>query len=331
MRYHSVILLHKNVLPLLQRGRGINQEGFPLKRYIAGLACAATAVLGVPALASTAHAQAADPVGALKSQFKNGRGVTYVDTVKTQIGGKSTVLGKRNGELQFDTSGISASDHTTQLRFAEGALTFDTGDSNFSGEESDREKTKEEERFEKLFAGLAEPERVVRVDKKAYVWGGAFGQFLPRDKPWLGFPEDTLGLTGSMGQFVNVAEPATLKALLARATVKRPAAYAGKITFGELQKVSPWFRVTQGRKLSGKETKTTVSWKLFLNADRLPVRLATSHATFPGGPTSTIDTSYSGWGSEVAIAAPPADQVATVKELQAGFEADTPIPLLTVK
>lgn len=233
--------------------------------------------------------------------------------------------------MQFDASGIIASDHTTELRFAENALTLDTGDSDFSGGESDREKTREEEQLEKLFAGLAEPERVVRVNKKAYLWGGAFGQFLPKDKPWLGYPGDTLGLTGSQGQFVNVAEPATLKALLARATVKRPAAYAGKITFGELQKVSPWFRATHGVKLSGQQTKITVSWKLFLNADRLPVRLATSYTTFQGGPTSTVDTSYSGWGSEVAIAAPPADQVATVKELEAGFAADTPIPLLTVK
>lgn len=331
MRYHSVILLHKNVLPLPQQGGGLNQEDFPLKRYIAGLACAATAALGVPALASTAHAQAADPVSALKSQFKSGRGVTYVDTIKTQNAGKGTVLGKRKGELQFDASGISASDHTTELRFTEDALAFDTGDSDSSGEESSSEKTKEEKQLEKLFAGLAEPERVVRVNKKAYIWGGAYGQFLPRDKPWLGSPEDTFGLTGSLGQFINAAEPATLKALLARATVKRPTAYAGKITFGELQKVSPWFRVTQGRKLSGQQAKITVSWKLFLNADRLPVRLATSLATFKGGPTSTVDTSYSGWGSEVAIAAPPADQVATVKELEAGFAADTPIPLLTVK
>ncbi|MFF5108888.1 hypothetical protein [Streptosporangium sp. NPDC000509] len=297
-----------------------------MKRYIAGLACAATAMLGVPALASTAHAQAADPVSALKKQFKSGHGVAYVDTIKRKVAGKSTVFGKRKGEFQFNASGITASDHTTEVRFTEEDLGLGTGSGDSNGE-----KTADEERFEKLLAGLAEPERVVRVNKKAYVGGGAFGQFLPRDKPWLGSPEDTLGLTGSMGQFVNIAEPATLKALLARATVKRSNAYAGQITSGELQKVSPWFRVTQGRKLTGQETKVKISWKLFLNANRLPVRLATSYTTFKNGPTFMVDTSYSAWGSEVAITAPPADQVATMKELDAGFLADTPIPLIAGK
>ncbi|WP_433372927.1 hypothetical protein [Streptosporangium sp. CA-115845] len=296
-----------------------------MKRYIAGLACAATAVLGAPVLASTAHAQAADPITALKGQLKNGQGVTYVDTMKTQGVPKNTIAGHRKGELQFSTSGISASDHTTELRFEEGALEFST-------REEDGDATEEQKKLSKLFAGLAEPERVVRVNKKAYLSGGAFGQFLPQDKPWLGYPGDTLGVTGSLGQLVNAAEPSTLKALLANATVKKPAAYAGKITFGELQKVSPWFRASgDGRKLSGEQAKVAINWKLFLNADRLPARLATSYTEFSSGPTWTVDTRYTNWGSKVTIDAPPADQVATTRELQAGFEADTPIPLLTVK
>ncbi|GAA0832803.1 hypothetical protein ACFQVD_24975 [Streptosporangium amethystogenes subsp. fukuiense] len=296
-----------------------------MKRHIAGLACAVTAVLGVPALASTAHAQAADPITALKGQLKNGLGVTYIDTLKRQDGSKNAIAGHRRGELQFGTSGISASDHTTQLRFDEDTFAFSTG-------EDGTEETEEQKKFSKLLAGLAEPERVVRVEKKAYLSGGAFGQFLPQDKPWLGYPGDTLGVTGSMGQVINAAEPATLKTLLAHATVKKPAAYAGKITFGELQKVSPWFRASQdGEKLSGERAKTTIKWKLYLNADRLPARLATSYSEFSSGPTWTVDTRYTNWGSKVTIDAPPADQVATVKELQAGFEADTPIPLLTVK
>ncbi|MGW0594397.1 hypothetical protein [Streptosporangium sp. NPDC002607] len=325
MRYPFVILHSESVSSPPRRGGGVSQEDFPLKRYIAGLACAATAVLGAPALASAAHAQAADPITALKGQLKNGHGVTYVDILKTQGSSKNTIAGHRKGELQFSTSGISASDHTTQLRFDEGAFEFGTG-------EGGTEETEEQKKFSKLLAGLAEPERVVRVKKKAYLSGGAFGQFLPQDKPWLGYPGDTLGVTGSMGQLINVAEPATLKTLLAHATVKKPTAYAGKITFGELQKVSPWFRASHdGGKLSGEQAKTTINWKLFLNADRLPARLATSYTQFSSGPTWTVDTRYTDWGSKVTIDAPPADQVATVKELQAGFEADTPIPLLTVK
>jgi hypothetical protein len=325
MRYPFVILHSESVSSPPRRGGGVSQEDFPLKRYIAGLACAATAVLGAPALASTAHAQAADPITALKGQLKDGNGVTYVDIMKTQGSSKNTIAGHRKGELQFSTSGISASDHTTQLRFEEGALDLSFG-------EDEHDTTEEEKKLSKLFAGLAEPERVVRIKKKAYLSGGVFGQFLPQDKPWLGYPGDTLGVTGSMGQLINVAEPATLKTLLAHATVKKPAAYAGKITFGELQKVSPWFRASHdGLKLSGEQAKTTINWKLFLNADRLPARLATSYTQFSSGPTWTVDTRYTNWGSKVTIDAPPADQVATMKELQAGFKTDTPIPLLTVK
>ncbi|WP_436761114.1 hypothetical protein [Streptosporangium sp. V21-05] len=325
MRYYFVILLRKAIPPLPHQGGGVNQEDFPLKRYIAGLACAATAVLGVPALASTAHAQAADPVSALKSRLKSGYGVAFVDTVKIRNGKKSTTLAHRKGELQFGASGVAASDHTTQLRAQEDLFAFDT-------EENDGgEKTEAEKDLDRLFAGLAEPERVVRVKNKAYIQGGAFGQFLPEDKPWLVYPKDTFGLTGSLGQFVNPTEPSTLKALLARATVKRPTAYSGKITFGELNKVSPWFRVAQEVPLTKQQAKTVVNWRLFLNADRLPVRLTISSSDFANGPTSTIDTRYSGWGSKVTIDAPPADQVSTMKELNDRFAADTPVPLLTIK
>ncbi|GAA3414364.1 hypothetical protein [Streptosporangium vulgare] len=331
MRYYFVILLCKTIPPLPRRGGGVNQEDFPLKRYIAGLACAATAVLGVPALASTAHAQAADPISALKSQLKSGNGVAFVDTLKIRSGKKSTILAHRKGELQFGASGVEASDHTTQLRFEEDLLAFDTEENTFGAEEDDIEKTETEKDLDRLFSGLTEPERVVRVKNKAYIWGGAFGQFLPQDKPWLVYPQDTFGLTGSLGQFVNPTEPATLKALLAHATVKRPTAYSGKITFGELHKVSPWFRVAHEAPLSKQQAKLVVNWRLFLNADRLPVRLTTSSSDFANGPTSTIDTRYSGWGSKVTIDAPPADQISTMKELNERFAADTPIPLLTVK
>ncbi|GAA2993997.1 hypothetical protein [Streptosporangium longisporum] len=289
-----------------------------MKRYIAGLACAATAVLGVPALASTAHAQVADPVTALKSQFKNGRGVTYTDTIKIRRQQKTEVLGKRVGELQFGTSGVIASDHTTTLRIKEGDL-------GLGLESNDEEGSAESKRFNKLMAGLAEPERVVRIGNKAYISGGAFSRFMPTDRSWLQYPEDTHGVTGSMGQPVNAAEPATLKALLAHATVKQTSAYAGKITYSELHKVSPWFRAGVGQKLLEPLAKMKINWKLFLDGRGLPARLTISS----GG--STITTAYTNWGAPVAITAPPADQIATVKDVQAGFEAVETIPLLSGK
>ncbi|MEU7989733.1 hypothetical protein AB0B56_33225 [Streptosporangium canum] len=286
-----------------------------MKRYIAGLACAATAVLGAPALASTAHAQAADPITALKSQFSSGRGVNFVDTTKVQGTQGNMVLVKRTGAFQFGPSGISASDQTAQLRFKE---------SDFEGllvEDG------EDEGFSKVVRGLAKPERVVRIKNTTYVSGGVMGEFMPADKTWVRFPDGLLGLTGTMSQFVNVAEPATLKALLAHAT-KSAGTYSGKITFGELNKVSPWFRASMGAPTT-KTAKTVVSWKLFLGSDRLAKRLVTTYSGAGSDESAvTVDTRYTGWGSKVTVKAPPADQVADLKELEEGAETATSIPLL---
>ncbi|MET8337237.1 hypothetical protein ABZV14_20380 [Streptosporangium canum] len=286
-----------------------------MKRYIAGLACAATAVLGAPALASTAHAQAADPITALKSQFSSGRGVNFVDTTKVQGTQGNMVLVKRTGALQFGPSGISASDQTAQLRFKE---------SDFEGllmEDG------EDEGFSKVIRGLAKPERVVRIKNTTYVSGGVMGEFMPADKTWVRFPDGLLGLTGTMSQFVNVAEPATLKALLAHAT-KSAGTYSGKITFGELNKVSPWFRASMGAP-TAKTAKTVVSWKLFLGSDRLAKRLVTTYSGAGSDESAvTVDTRYTGWGSKVTVKAPPADQVADLKDLEEGAETATSIPLL---
>ncbi|WP_440082893.1 hypothetical protein [Streptosporangium sp. LJ11] len=316
MRYRSVIFLHKNVSSLPQRGGGINQEDIPLKRYIAGLACAATAMLGVPALASTAHAQAADPISALKKQFENGRGVTYVDTTKGRASYGSAVLAQRKGVLQFGASGINASDQTTKLRIKASDIAEIT--ENLSEEES------------KVLVGLTKPERVIRVKNTSYVSGGIFGQFLPEDKTWLKLP-GVLGNTGRLSQLVNPAEPATLKALLARATVKRPTAYSGKITFGELYKVSPWFRAGVFVAPTAKQSKITVQWKLVLGSDLLARSLTTTYsgtAVAAPGTTISVETRYTGWGSKVTVKAPPADQVAKPGDLDEGVETDAPIPLL---
>ncbi|ACZ84236.1 hypothetical protein [Streptosporangium roseum] len=285
-----------------------------MKRYIAGLACAATAVLSAPALASTAHAQAADPISALKSQFSSGRGVNFVDTTKTQGPQGNMVLAKRTGALQFGPSGISASDQTAQLRFK--ASDFE-----------DLTEGEEDEDFSKFFRGLAKPERVVRIKNTTYVSGGVMGEFMPADKTWVRFPDGLLGFTGAMSQFVNVAEPATLKALLAHAT-KHGGTYSGKITFGELNKVSPWFRASLGAP-TAKTAKIVVSWKLFLGSDRLAKRLVTTYSTAGSAEsTVTVDTRYTGWGSKVTVKAPPADQVADLKDLEEGAETATSIPLL---
>ncbi|WP_143653315.1 hypothetical protein [Streptosporangium subroseum] len=286
-----------------------------MKRHIAGLACAAMTVLSVPALASTATAQASDPISALRSQFKTGLGVKTVDTTKVRGIAGNAVVAKRTGVFQFGTSGIRASDHTAQLRIKPSDLGL-----------SEESTTDEDSQLTKLFTGMTKPERVVRIKNATYISGGMFGEFLPADKTWLRF-DTTAGATGSLSQLVNVAEPSTLKALLAHTTVKRAGTYAGKITLGELHKVSPWFRVSLGTPLDRKNAKVSLSWKLYLGADKLAKRLTTS---YPAGSKDavTVDTSYTGWGSKVTVAAPPADQVAKLSELEFDGKVEPPFTVL---
>ncbi|GAA4226231.1 hypothetical protein FHR32_004025 [Streptosporangium album] len=290
-----------------------------MKRHIAGLACAATAVLSVSTFASAAHAQAADPVTALKGEFTSGRGVSFAETTKIHSSGGNAVVAQRKGVFQFGTSGISASDQTGKLRIKQSDL-------GGALEESDGE---EDDTFSKMLAGMAKPERVIRIKNTSYVSGGMLGEFIPAEKTWVRLPMPMMGMVGSVSQYVNAAEPATLKALLAHATTKRAGLYGGKITFGELDKVSPWFRASMPGRGSGKAAKTVVSWKLFLGADRLATRLTTTYA-MPGmsGSTMTVDTRYTGWGSKVTVKAPAAEEVAELKELQEGGEEATSIPLL---
>ncbi|SNT04609.1 hypothetical protein SAMN05216276_1022112 [Streptosporangium subroseum] len=300
---------------LREQSGGNHQEEFPLKRHIAGLACAAMTVLSVPALASTATAQASDPISALRSQFKTGLGVKTVDTTKVRGIAGNAVVAKRTGVFQFGTSGIRASDHTAQLRIKPSDLGL-----------SEESTTDEDSQLTKLFTGMTKPERVVRIKNATYISGGMFGEFLPADKTWLRF-DTTAGATGSLSQLVNVAEPSTLKALLAHTTVKRAGTYAGKITLGELHKVSPWFRVSLGTPLDRKNAKVSLSWKLYLGADKLAKRLTTS---YPAGSKDavTVDTSYTGWGSKVTVAAPPADQVAKLSELEFDGKVEPPFTVL---
>ncbi|GAA3444167.1 hypothetical protein [Planomonospora venezuelensis] len=286
-----------------------------MKRLILGLACVSAAALAVPALTSAAHAQAADPLTALKSQFGTGRGVSFSETTKAALDGERRVTASRTGVLQFGRSGITAYDHTAKTRIKRSDVEALTEDS--------------ESVLAKMLRGLSRPERVVRVNNAYYLSGGAFGEFLPADKTWLRFPEATNGVTGSMSQLVNVAEPTTLKALLARAT-KQAGGYTGKTTFGELYKVSPWFRASVMDRPSAKEAKTVVTWKLSLGSDQLATRLTTSYTERSGSDKMvvTVETRYTGWGSKVTVKAPAAGETATIDELE-GLDEETATELPT--
>lgn len=286
-----------------------------MKRIIAGLALAsaATLITAGPALAAPA---AKDPVAAVKKQFVAGKGVKFSESTKAIQGRMRGIVTRRSGTYQFGNTGVAASDITGSFNIkALGPIDADDDEA-------------------KALKALGTPERTITVGKTSYMSGGIWAEALPEDKTWLKVPNAPFsGLTGIYGQPLNLTEAATLKTLFKGA---KPAqgGYAGKITVGELRRISPSFR---GNLLLGTPSKTTakvaISWKLTVDAKGLPSRLVT---TFPMSALSSgaddksslsVETKYSGWGSAVTITAPPTDQV--TDKPKSGLEDDT-IPSLDI-
>ncbi|MEV1166898.1 hypothetical protein [Nonomuraea sp. NPDC049784] len=255
-----------------------------MKRTIAGAVVAAMAML---VAATPAEAAPADPVRALKAKLVAGKGVKFTDvTSLLQDSGKVTFL-RRTGTLQFGRSGIAASDITADYTRYQGGI-FDYMYTLKSG-------------------------RTIMVGGRSYSTSPMFGE-LPDGKKWA---KDVICMTGgwlgTFSQVVNPAEPATLKVLLKGK--KQGRTYSGKITYGALAKVSPWFRVSVP--FSSKE-KTVVTYQLTLGPDNLPSKLVTSHLASShvsegvevGDGRFSTETRYKGWSSRVSISAPPKNQIA---------------------
>ncbi len=275
-----------------------------MRRILAALACAGTAALPAPALATPAQAQAraTDPVSALKKQFKTHRGVHMTSVLKFGGGGEAA-KSRANGDVQFGASGVTASDITSKIDF--GGLAGDDDE----------------------LQGLNDPTRTITVKKTAYVSGGVFDSFLPEGKTWIRLPGATLSPTITAGQYVNTLDPRTLKAVLATTKAKgdggtidgtKTTVYRGSITLGRLFASSPELKKELA---AGKAGQTMINWKLWIGADNLVRRVTSSaHEKFKVGKSSvdmvmTTDTKFTGWGSKIIITAPPADEVADAMEL----------------
>ncbi|GAA5088507.1 hypothetical protein HNP84_010370 [Thermocatellispora tengchongensis] len=269
---------------------------------------------------SANSAKPVKPVEALERHLVVGRGITVKDATRTYVNGKkSRIAATATGTLAFGGGKVTATDITTRT---------DLGD------------LKElEEEFGDL-GDFAAPTRALTFKGRAYYSGGIFASFIPEGKKWA-LVEDKSILPVATTATVNPIEPGTLKAVLARASVKRPGGtydgvrttlYQGTITFAELYRVSPSFRAMVGqRKPTGKSAKVKISWRLWLGSDQL-VRRSWSSWTASLVSTTTVETSYvtdtrfAGWGGRVRITPPPASQVATGDELT-GEVPEMPIPL----
>ncbi|MER5622778.1 hypothetical protein ABT061_17235 [Streptosporangium sp. NPDC002544] len=258
-----------------------------MKRVIAGVAVATVTTF---VAATPVQAAAADPVKALKSQFVAGKGVKFTDVVTlVEFAGNTPYL-KRTGSFQFGRTGIVASDVSAKR------TTDDPGIP--SG----------------IVWSLGRPERTIRIGTTSYYSGGPWAP--SKGKTWIKHPNGmNAGFSGWYGQLVNVAEPATLKALITKGK-RTGRTYSGTISFGALEKISPWLRNVSLNRLSGNSKAAVLRFRLTLGSDQLPQRLITvypgsTHVSAAVGEDRqlSVETRYTGWGSRVTVKAPPASKV----------------------
>jgi hypothetical protein len=262
-----------------------------VKRVIAGIAAA---MVTMSVAATPVQAATADPVKALKSRFVAGKGVKFTDvTTLVEFTGNTTFL-KRTGSFQFGRAGIVASDTSARRTVDEAEMPIN------------------------MVWRLTRPERTIRIGTTSYYSGGPWAP--PKGKTWIKHPHGmSAGFSGWYGQLVNVAEPATLKALITQGK-RTGRTYSGAISFGALEKVSPWLQNADVIKMPKEYKAAVLRFTLTLGTNGLPQRLVTVYPQKTHGGTEpgkeerrvSVETRYTGWGSRVTIKAPPASEVAVV-------------------
>ncbi|MER6174017.1 hypothetical protein [Streptosporangium sp. NPDC001681] len=281
---------------------------WPIAAFAAVLASALVAGFGDGASAQSAPA---DPVRALKKQMAAHGGVRFsrvaVDTTEDRSDVPSWMT-KRKSKITFRSKGA--------VQFGGGKVTASDVTSRNS------------------LIGSDESVRLVTFTGRSYMSGWPV-QPLPAGKEWVLLDDDTTRPEMDSGR-IRLADPATLRAVLATTTAKRPAGrydgtrttlYEGKITFGELSKAYPGFRLLTDGKPTAKDLGIEVSWRLWIGEDQL-VRRAWSSWSEPLLKkidlyvSSVTDVRLTGWGTAPGVHAPSDDQV---------VKADGPVPDFTIR
>ncbi|WP_285773389.1 hypothetical protein [Microtetraspora sp. NBRC 13810] len=292
-----------------------------MKRFIAVLAATlvAPALATVTTVSPAAAAAPANPVDALKKQFNNGTGLRVTEISKATSSGKTLITERLAGLYAFGANGVTASDLTVRPSYDKSVRTGLAEE--FEDDESDVD----------LLKLVTSPTRIIWQNKTAYVSNPALTPVLADGKTWgTARSASHAAPLRTAYQQVNVLEPNTLKALLADVDRKsaggvvdgaRTTLYSGVTTFGELNKVSPTFRLLHG-KLSKSAAKTVLKWQLWVDGKGLPRRVVSS-TTEKLSRTATwrevSDTRYSGWGTRPSVKAPAAAQVDTETDIEDAF------------
>ncbi|QFY05484.1 hypothetical protein GBF35_01245 [Nonomuraea phyllanthi] len=220
--------------------------------------------------AAPAQAAAKDPVRALKAEMVAGHGVRFTETANWSDGLDTLQAYTNKGVFQFGKKGPVGYDIAS--------IAYDDA-----------------------------KDRAISIGRNTYYSGEYVADFLPKGKTWFRF-EGGGAMPFLYAQVLNPAEPATLSALLAKGT-RAGRKVTGKITFKDLDKVSPWF---SGSDLSDWAGDTEVSYTLTLTSAGLVSKLSSSfrakgtkneYADFEGD-IIEVDTRYTGWGGKVSVKAP---------------------------
>ncbi|MBG0832266.1 hypothetical protein HS041_31660 [Planomonospora sp. ID67723] len=281
-----------------------------MKRWVSLVAVVliASVPFAVPAAAQTGPA---DPVQALKRQFRAERGVHIAEVTRLVFDEKNSVRFRYNGRVQLGPSGPVASDSTLQLVIDPPLrkLLEQTLEGESEGGSGDASKG----------LGLEEPHHAIAVGGYHYTSDGILP--LPHGKTWVRRPGPGRLLNVATVQPIDVFEPAVLKTML-RGAKGEPVSgglfYQGTVSYAQLAKASrhaSW-QLT-GMTLFG-DAKKKIAWRLWTDGTGLPTRLMTVQNSRWDEDTSLIqrtDTRYGDWGSHILVMAPPADEVVDEKEL----------------
>ncbi|MDH2423888.1 hypothetical protein [Sphaerisporangium sp. TRM90804] len=264
-----------------------------MRRWIATITGVVAATLIAPgAPAASADAAPSGAHSALARQFVAGHGVkiSHSSTIAKDgavVGGSAI-----SGKLGFDRSGVVTSDLVARSLVAEQP-------------------------------GL-KPVRRIAAGDATYAHGGSYDARIPPGVRWVKLDGGVLFGQRSFAPEIDLAVRTAYQGLLATAASKRAGGtvggasttrYSGTISLGKLYGLTPALR-GKADGLSRSASATKVAWSLWLGRDLLPRRFSTAHdarVESLGDVRVSNTSTYSGWGSSVAIKT-PAD-VIDIKDL----------------
>lgn len=280
----------------------------------------------VPAARADAEPAWGDPVRAVNALLAKGAGVTFKETGTVgmhrrepgatpagtfRYGGGYIIRTK--GTANLSRSGVTASTLTRTLEFD-------------SGWRSLREQAEQGDPWAFDMNAQQRAHYKTSVKGHTYASGPLYKPKLPAGKTWahLGAMPGADAAYGD--QVINVFEPGTLKALMARSERgdmltfaddahgkrHRVPFYLGNATFAQLFALSPTFRKVLGGRLLPEYRNIRISWSFTFTKEGLPIQVASSWdrlgKSFPQQ-SGSLSTWY-GFGPRTAITPPPAGRVA---------------------